>query len=101
MATRIELHNRLTSMLGSSYVYFQPPESVKLSFPCIVYNLDAIDVKRADNSGYVGKRRYAVTLISKDPDYPLVDEMALMPLCTLNRFFTVDNLNHWTFELYY
>ena len=98
---RIELHNRFVTLLGSSCVYFQPPESVKLQFPCIIYGLDRIDVRKADNAGYFGKKRYSVTIISKDPDYELPNEIAMLPLCSFNRFYTADNLNHWIFEIYY
>ena len=97
---RIELHNRLVSLLGSSRVYFQPPESVKLQFPCIIYTLDRTDVWKANNAGYLGKNRYSVTIISKDPDYDLPRQVAMLPLCSFSRFFTVDNLNHWTYEIY-
>lgn len=101
MNRRTELHEKLRELLGSSHVYFQPPESVRLSFPCIVYNLDYFDVKRANNDLYLGRDRYAVTLISKDPDDPRVRELLKWPLCSFSRFFTVDNLNHWTYEIYF
>lgn len=101
MSRRTELHEKFCELLGSRRVYFQPPESVRLSFPCIVYNLDQFDIKRADNELYLGRDRYAVTLISKDPDEPLVRELLKWPLCSFNRFFTADNLNHWTYEIYY
>ena len=101
MDRRPELHTKLCELLGSSHVYFQPPETVRLSYPCIIYNLDFINVKRADDVGYLGRKRYAITVISRDPDYSIVEELAMWPLCTFNRFFTVDNLNHWIFELYY
>lgn len=101
MDRRSELHAKLCDLLGSRHVYFQPPETVKLIFPCIIYNLDNIHIRHADDKGYLGKKRYAVTIISKDPDFSIVDELAMWPLCTFSRFFTVDNLNHWTFDLYY
>lgn len=98
---RIELHNRFVSLLGSSCVYFQPPETIKLAYPCIIYTLDAIGIRRADNAGYFGKKRYSVTIISKDPDYDLPNQVVMLPFCSFSKFFTVDNLNHWTFEIYY
>lgn len=101
MGRRIELHAKLKELLGSSHVYFQPPENVKLVYPCIIYNLDDINVRHADGIGYNVKDRYAVTLISKDPDCPLVRELVVWPLCSFNRFYTTDNLNYWTYELYY
>lgn len=101
MDRRNELHEKLCDLLGSRHVYFQPPETVKLSYPCIIYRLNDITVQRADNTAYNGRLRYAVTVISKDPDYPVVKELALWPLCSFNRPYTADNLNHWVFELYY
>lgn len=98
---RLELHQKLCEFLESNHVYFQPPETVRLSYPCIIYNLDNFDVKRANNKLYLGKDRYAVTIISKDPDFPNVRELLKWELCSFNRFFTSDNLNHWTYEIYY
>ena len=37
MASRLNLHNSLIEALGTKSVYFQPPESVKLVYPCIIY----------------------------------------------------------------
>ena len=98
---RIELHAIFEQLLGSRHVYFQPPESVRLAYPCIIYNMDQYYTRHADNIGYLGQKRYFVNVISKDPDYQLVDEMVKLPLCSFNRFYTADNLNHWVFELYY
>lgn len=101
MDRRIELHHILEDLLGSSHVYFQPPETVRLVYPCIVYNLDRYFIAKADNKTYLGRKRYFVNIISKDPDYPLVDKMLELPLCSFNRHYTADNLNHWALELYY
>lgn len=101
MDRRIELHEKLCDLIGSRHVYFQPPETVKLVYPCIVYGLNDIAVRRADNTAYSGRLRYAITVIGKDPDYSVVKELALWPLCSFNRHYTADNLNHWVFELYY
>jgi hypothetical protein len=30
-----------------------------------------------------------------------VDKMLELPLCSFNRHYTADNLNHWALELYY
>ena len=98
---RIELQGILTTLLGSSHVYFQPPESVKLVYPCIIYRLSNIDVTRADNTMYLGKKRYMITIVSRDPDYLLYEEILKLPYSYFDRFYTADNLNHWVLELYY
>lgn len=83
-------------------VYFQPPETVKLRYPCIIYELSGIDTRKANNNLYNAKKRYSLTLITRDPDtgYP---DLILKSLkyCRLTRSFQMDNLNHYVFELYY
>ena len=53
---RLELHELLCGLLGSRHVYFQPPESVKMRYPAIVYNLDYIENKHADDGVYLSKK---------------------------------------------
>ena len=99
---RIELDEKLREVLGSGNVYFQPPESIKLKYPCIVYDRDLIDTTYADNKTYSATNRYDVTIISKDPDFPLFDDFIfLFPMCRYDRSYKVDNLNHVAFSLYY
>jgi hypothetical protein len=101
MGTRLELQSILEAILGSNHVYFQPPESLKLTYPCIVYKLDDINTTFADNRPYSQNRRYSVTLIDKNPDSPIVEKLASVPKCSFNRAFPADNLNHYTFNLHY
>lgn len=42
--SRIDLQYLLENILGSRHVYFQPPETVKMNYPAIVYSLDGIDL---------------------------------------------------------
>ena len=37
MGTRLELQSKLEEILGSRQVYYQPPETVKMEYPAIVY----------------------------------------------------------------
>lgn len=82
-------------------VYFQPPPSVKLVYPCIIYVLDKIDTKHADDKPYLNKKGYSVTIIDKDPDSEIPDMLSTMPLSRFDRAYTADNLNHWVFSLFY
>ena len=52
MNRRLELHNILVGLLGSNHVYYQPPESLKMEYPCIRYNRSNINSGRADNINY-------------------------------------------------
>lgn len=82
-------------------VYFQPPETTRLIYPCILYNWDFSDVMFADNVQYVSTRRYSVTVIDKNPDSFIPIELGKMQMCMFDRFYTEDNLNHWVFDLYF
>lgn len=61
-----------------------------------------IDIDHADNIPYRATRKYAITIISKDPDSELPDELLKgTPLCRLDRTYVADNLNHWVFDLFF
>lgn len=101
MGDRLALHTLLTSILGSDNVYFQPPESISLKYPCIIYKRDYIKTDFADNSPYTLGKRYSVTVIDKNPDSVIPDRIAELPKSSFERHFTSDNLNHDIFNLYF
>ena len=95
------LHEMLCGILKSRNAYFQPPESIKMKYPAIVYELSDIPSLYANDRVYLSGRKYTVTVIDKDPDSPLVEKVAALPTCKFNRSYQADNLNHWAFTLYY
>lgn len=97
---RVELQNLLEALLGSRNVYFQPPESVRMSYPAIVYSLNSIDHNAANNSKYLYHRSYTVTLIDKNPDSVFIDKLLALPFCRFDRHYVSDNLNHYIFSIY-
>ena len=101
MGTRIQLQSLLETLLESRNVYFQPPPSVKMKYPCVVYSLSDIDTKFADNNPYSNSRRYQLTAIDQNPDSTIPDELALLPMCIFDRSYTADNLNHYVFNIYF
>ena len=102
MATRLDLQNKLEEILGSRNVYFQPPATVKMNYPAIVYNREGIDITYADDQIYQNTKRYQLILIEKNPDSIVVDKILQeLPMCDYDRFYTADNLNHDTFTLYW
>lgn len=98
---RVELHSLLEGLLGSRNVYFQPPESFKLHYPCIIYERSGIRSDRADNRPYLTRKRYTVTVIDKDPDSKIPDKVVNLDYCVFDRHFTADHLNHDVFTLYF
>ena len=100
MVSRLDLQKTLTSILGSKNVYFQPPESVKLSYPCIVYEEVKGTSIRADNHLYLYRKGYSLVFIDKNPDSEIPDKIRVLPLCDSGRPYKSDNLNHWPFTIY-
>ena len=102
MNSRLELQKEFEDLLGSRNVYFQPPANIKLDYDCIIYRQRRPDVKRADNKAYTYTQSYDVTIISKSPTIDLPERMVKhFMMCTVDRFYTADNLNHWALTLYY
>ena len=102
MESRLELHEELCELLGSRNVYFQPPESVKMSYDAIRYWLSGKDLKRANNRIYCKTDEYSGVVITRDPNTTLPDEiLEHFEMCSFGRPYITDNLNHYPFTLYY
>lgn len=101
MASRLELQAKLEELLGSKNVYYQPPESLKMNYPAIVYSKSRIDTRKADNSTYSRNTRYDITVIDKLPDNPVIDKLMELPYCSYDRPYKADNLNHDVLILYF
>ena len=104
---RLDLQDKLQEVIGirsdgKQNVYFQPPESIKLNYPCIIYQRSRGVTEHANNMPYRYSQSYDVTLITKDPDSGLVEKLAMaLPGIEHSRFATINNLNHDYFALYY
>lgn len=102
MGNRLELHTKLCTLLGNSNVYFQPPENLKLQYPCIVYELDTVNVDYADDNVFISNRRYDVTHIFKNVNDELIDDMIRhFTYCSHERRFIEENLYHDLYSIYY
>ena len=101
MANRLDLQALLEDLLGSRNVYYQPPESVKMNYPAIVYALEDIENTFADDGVYLSLKKYLLTVIDKNPDNVFVDKVAALPTCRFERHYTSDNLNHYVFIIYF
>jgi hypothetical protein len=99
MAPRLQLQELLETFAPN--VYFQPPTNIQLKYPCIIYKRDFANTKFADDLAYNYYIRYQITVIDQDPDSEIPKKVALMPMCLFNRFYTVDNLNHDVYNVYF
>lgn len=101
MERRLQLQNLFRNILKSDNVYFQPPQSRQMNYPCIVYTRDDIEIVKANNHNYLKQVRYTVTLIGADPESEYIDKLLEIPYCSYDRSFKMDNINHDVFSLYY
>ena len=101
MASRFDLHAKLEELLGSKHVYYQPPETITMEYPAIVYSRDEIDKKPANNSTYLLTNRYEIIVIDRLPDNPVIEKLMQLPMCNYERPYNSDNLNHDVLTLYY
>lgn len=87
---------------GVKKAYFQPGRSTKLVYPCIIYNISDIDVDRADDRAYQQRTRYSVEVIDPDPDSDIPHRLVqAFRMCSYDRFYTADNLNHHVYTIYF
>lgn len=101
MASRLELQNLLEQILESHNVYYQPPASILMQYPAIVYSRSDIIATHANNYPYTLTNAYEIILIDKNPDSQYVQKIMELPMCNYDRHYTSDNLNHDVFTLYF
>ena len=97
---RLILQTKFEEILGSPNVYFQPPESVKMKYPAIVYSIKNIEKSFANNLSYILSPGYEAILIDEDPDSEYVEEILRLPYSSFDRHYKSNNLNHWVFTIY-
>ena len=102
MNKRLELHDKLKQLIDSDNVYFQPPASVQLSYPCVIYSIGSGDAKYADGMVYNYINNYELLFIFKQPNIDIIEQVLVaLPMCKMTRAYVVDNLNHYAFSVYY
>lgn len=101
MADRKTLQATLESILGSRNVYYNPPETIRMSYPAIVYDKSRIKHLYANDNKYRRNNCYTITLISNIPDNPILDKLLELPLTEFDRSFKSENLYHEVITIYY
>lgn len=102
MASRLDLQSKLKEFMNGGMVKFQPPPSVQLTYPCIVYSYSGGRTEFSDNDPYTYTKRYTVTIITRDPDSDLPDKFAMsFRMCVHDRSYVADGLYHHVFTLYF
>ena len=106
LLTRADLQSALTDILGSGNVYYEPPETVKLKYPCIIYNLARMHNRSADNYGpWIRYDSYTVMYICSTVQQTrhedsVPEKLLQLRGCVFDRTFVTDNLHHYVFTIY-
>ena len=104
MGKRSDLQQELKRLFrrpNEPHVYYQPPESLKLVYPCVVFRLTGFPDGYADNLPYFSHREYQLTVIDPDPESDLRERVAKLKWCRFVRSYVSDDLHHFVFELNY
>jgi len=99
MASRLEFQALLQTILGTGNVYFQPPHTFSMVYPCIVYSLSDIDAKHADNNPYILTTEYSVIYISRRSDDIVPYDLAKVRSSKFSGSHSADGLNHTVFTI--
>jgi len=99
--TRLTLQTKLEELLGSRNVYYQPPENLKMEYPCIRYSKSEIRSLYANNIKYLSNDVYDLVVISKKPDHPVIQKLLDLPYSEFDRHYVSDNLNHDIIRIFY
>lgn len=97
---RLKLQGMLEEILGSRNVYFQPPESMKLNYPAIVYSRSPLTDIYANDRSYVRYHSFNVTLLDINPMSEYVEKILNIPFSSHVQNYKDNNLNHDVFKIY-
>lgn len=102
MGSYLDLQKKLEDFMEGGMVKFQPSPSFRLTYPCIIYDYTGGRTNFSNNMPYTYRRRYTVTLITREADTDLPDRFAMsFPMCVHDRSYVADNLYHHVFTLYH
>lgn len=98
---RLNLHNELKT-LEDCEAYYQPPENLRIVYPCFVYRRIPGETHLADNQMYLYHRCWEIVFITEDSESTIREDMLRhFSRCRQIRDYVADNLYHHVFNLYY
>lgn len=98
---RLNLHNELKA-LEECEAYYQPPENLKIDYPCFIYRRIPGEFNKANNLTYQYWRCWEIIFITDDSESTIREDMLRhFSMCRHIRDFVNDNLYHHVFNLFY
>lgn len=99
-----DVRDKLYLVNNTQNVYYDPPDSIRMEYPCFRFENNNYDVTHADNKAYIKKPRWTVTYITRDVEEIeiVTDQMLnIFMYCNFDTSFRSDNLEHAVFNLYF
>lgn len=98
---REDFQEHLKKVFDGVEVYYMPPESIRMTYPCFVINLDHVDNLYSNGCIYSSRICFTVTYISRHVDDYIIGDMLNAQLYTsFDRVYVADNLRHYVFGVY-
>ena len=91
---RLLFDEMIKEVTGLTHVYYDPPESVLMEYPAIVYKKTKMPALYANNKKYVKSIAFEVQVICEDPDTIYVDKVQDIKFSAFDRHFVADDLHH-------
>ena len=102
MGSRVELQDILANIERGTKAYYQPPSTIEMQYPCIVYKDKPGEVLKADNAIYRYTNRYDLLYITRSPKQSIIQTMlSRFSYCSLSDIYVNDGLHHYAFTIYY
>lgn len=101
MNRREEFQEKLSAIPGVRKAYYNPPTNIRMEYPCIRYLMSNKKVRFACNGRFVVRDRYALTLIDRNPESPILRALEEFPYYSFDRMYSTDGLYHFVCTIYY
>lgn len=95
------LISEFSNILGSGNVYYEPPESIKLKYPCIIFKRETSNGEHADNLRYTITTKYSITLVDTESDSSYISAILSLPFTEHTNHYVSDGLHHDIFTIYW
>lgn len=103
MDHRRQLQTTLEAIDGVKKVYFDPPVSTKLEYPCIKFSLNRRTATYADNTKYLKGEQFVVIFITRDviSATAVLDQLEELPFMSWDRGYVTEGLHHYVYTKSY
>lgn len=98
---RLKLDKILREIIGNGNVYFQPPPSTQMRYPCIRYSYSGQVNVSADDQNYIRTPEWKIVYIDRSPTLGTVEKLLNLPSSSVIATYSTDGLNHTVISLYY